>query len=133
MRLTEEQYQQILAGRRRPATMPAPAKKRSKYGNTRVVIDGRRFDSIKEADRYQELRLLERSGQISGLECQVRYPITVAGIEVCEYRADFVYADLTGAVHVEDVKSKATRGIAVYRLKKRLMLACHGIEIEELL
>jgi hypothetical protein len=32
---------------------------------------------------------------------------------------------------VEDVKSKATRKIAVYRLKKKLMKQIHGLTIKE--
>jgi len=32
---------------------------------------------------------------------------------------------------IEDVKSPVTRKLPAYRLKKRLMLACHGITIVE--
>lgn len=48
--------------------------------------------------------------------------------KICSYRADFVYEDAHGNVVVEDVKGKAEN---LYRIKKRLMLACHGIEIIE--
>ena len=35
-----------------------------KYGNRKVEIDGVTFDSIAEARRYQELKLLETAGEI---------------------------------------------------------------------
>jgi len=59
----------------------------------------------------------------------VRYPLVVNGVQVCEYRADFVYFDRAkGAVSVVDVKGYRT---AEYRIKKALMLAVHGIAIVE--
>ena len=39
----------------------------TKYGNTRVSVDGMPFDSKREAARWQELRLMERAGEISDL------------------------------------------------------------------
>ena len=41
-----------------------------KYHNKKVTIDGITFDSKKEARRYQELKLLERAGEIQNLELQ---------------------------------------------------------------
>lgn len=46
---------------------------RSKYGNRKTVVNGIEFDSRKEAVRYQELRLLERAGKISGLRLQEKF------------------------------------------------------------
>jgi len=34
----------------------------TKYHSTRVEIDGIKFDSKAEAERYQELKLLEQAG-----------------------------------------------------------------------
>ena len=42
----------------------------SKYGNRFTIVDGIRFDSRAEADRYRVLRLRERAGEISELELQ---------------------------------------------------------------
>ena len=36
-------------------------------------VDGIKFDSLKEARRYQELRLLERAGKIADLRLQVPF------------------------------------------------------------
>lgn len=106
--------------------------RRSKYGAVRTTIDGITFASKAEARRYQELRLLEKAGQIHWLELQPRYPLIVSGYKVGEYRGDFKYATLgrDGCLTeiVEDVKGVKT---PVYRLKAKLMKALHGIEIRE--
>jgi hypothetical protein len=44
------------------------------------------------------------------------------------YLADFVYLDATGAQVVEDVKGAVT---PEFRLKRKLMLHVHGIEVKE--
>jgi Protein of unknown function (DUF1064) len=99
-----------------------------KYRARPTIVDGIRFASAAEARRYGELKLLLWSGQITDLQLQVPYRLEVNGCLVGTYRADFVYTDSGGGLHVEDVKGFATR---LYKLKKKLMLACHGIEIEE--
>lgn len=107
-------------------------KTRQKYGNRVTVVDGERFDSRKEYDRYAALRLLEMAGEINGLQRQKPYELIVNGVKVCRYVPDFVYYEM-GALIVEDVKSPATRKNAAYRLKKKLMQAIHGITIREVL
>jgi hypothetical protein len=107
------------------------AKCRSKYGNTPTELDRRKFDSKVEAVRYAELRLLQRSGRITELICQPEYPITVNGITVARYIADFEYMNQYSERVVEDVKSEATRTNPVFRLKKKLVEAIHGISITE--
>jgi len=46
-----------------------------KYGNKPKIILGVKFHSTKEANRYLDLLLLIKSGEISDLELQVAYPI----------------------------------------------------------
>lgn len=101
--------------------------KPSKYRNVRTTVDGLRFDSKKEARRYRDLKLLETTGAIQNLRCQVRFDLIVNGEKIGFYRADFVYTE-NGLETVEDCKGKRT---AVYSLKRRLMRAIHGIEIFE--
>jgi hypothetical protein len=110
--------------------MGRPGKpRRNKYNATPTRVEGRRFDSRREADRYAELRLLERAGEIRGLEVQCGYDLRVGGVLVCRYVADFRYADArTGETVVEDAKGFRTRE---YRIKKKLMLALHGVRIME--
>ena len=100
----------------------------TKYGNTRVTEDGFTFDSKAEFRRYRELRLLEKTGEIYNLQVHVPFPLVVNDILICNYEADATYQRQGGALVVEDVKGHITRE---YRLKKKLMLACHGIKIEE--
>lgn len=108
--------------------MIAAAAPANKFGARRTVIDGERFDSAAEARRWQVLRALEAGGKLAGLRRQVRYRLEVAGVHVADYLADFVYRDERGEV-VEDVKGVRT---AEYRLKRKLMLACHGVSIIEI-
>jgi hypothetical protein len=105
----------------------------NKFGARKTVVDGMRFDSMAEARRYRELQLMEKAGVISELVCHPRYRIEVNGSRVCEVIPDFRYQDNdAGRMVVEDVKSLPTR-TPVYRLKKRLLQAVHGIEIQEYL
>lgn len=102
---------------------------RSKYGNTPVEYDGRRFASKRERDRYHTLKRRQEAGEIADLECQVRYRFVVQGLLVGWYTADFRYLDLsTLEVVVEDSKGARPRD---WSRTKKLMRACHGIEVRE--
>lgn len=118
----------------------------SKYGAKKVKTEDGIFDSVHEFRRWQELKLLERAGEIAGLRRQVKYTLIPAQREPdtigkrggrklgaiiereCAYIADFVYRDMAGAVHVEDAKGMRT---TEYVIKRKLMLYIHGIRIEE--
>ena len=50
----------------------------SKYGAVKMIIDGITFDSRKEARRYTELKLLERTGKITDLQRQVKFRLIPA-------------------------------------------------------
>lgn len=99
--------------------------KSNKYNAQRTVVDGRTFDSRKEANRYMELRVLERAGYISNLQPQVPFPFRVNNVLVCTYRADFVY-ERDGQRIVEDAKGVVT---PVFRIKAKLMKAIYGIDV----
>ena len=104
-------------------------KRGNKYGAKPVVIDGIRFDSTAEGNRYAELKLMEEHGAIRGLVLQPRYNLYVNEQKVGDYVGDFYYWDNERNVPVlEDVKGVKT---PVYRLKKRIMKAQYGIEIVE--
>lgn len=116
-----------------------------KYHNRKATINGITFDSKKEAHRYQELKLLEKAGEISGLQLQVKYVLIPAQYEPdtvgnrggikkgkliereCSYIADFVYQENRETV-VEDTKGMRTKD---YIIKRKLMLWVHGIRIRE--
>ena len=101
----------------------------SKYKSVITVVDGFKFHSKKEAQRYCELKLLQRAGAIRMLRMQV--PIILIdkskyGMEV-KYIADFIYVEGDKTI-IEDVKGYRT---PVYKLKKRLLAERYGIEIKE--
>jgi hypothetical protein len=102
--------------------------RRAKFGNRKTVVDGITFDSKAEAARYGVLKILQAAGVVANLRLQVPYVLTVNGVKVCRYVADFVYV-LDGREVVEDVKGVKTRE---YSLKRKLMLAVFGIEIQEI-
>ena len=130
MRLSEEEFRALQLRRKQPgAPLPEAPKRRPKYGNKPTVVCGEQFDSGKEALRYEQLLLLERAGKITQLRHHVRYPLTVNGIDICEYEVDFAYVDENGTRHYEDVKVDATV-TQLFRVKSRLMLALHGITVE---
>jgi hypothetical protein len=125
-----------------------------KYGNRKVVVDGIEFDSRKEATRYWELKLLQRAGQISGLELQKEFELIPAQYETyprygktgkrlqdgkrcieksCTYKADFAYMK-DGQLVVEDTKGyrdPASAGYAKFVIKRKLLLWRYGIKIIE--
>jgi len=101
----------------------------NKYHNKITYVDGIRFMSKRESQRYLELKALERSGIIRDLKLQPRFPLVFNDIKICTYVADFQYVDIKKNCEVvEDVKGVLT---AVYRLKKKLMKAGYGIDIQE--
>jgi hypothetical protein len=86
----------------------------------------------RELDCYNNLRFLQSAARIRNLQRQVPYRLEVGGKLVCKYIADFVYEEYVGAEWkpvVADAKGYPT---PMYKLKKKLMLACLGIEIREM-
>ena len=99
----------------------------SKYHNKKTVLDGIEFDSKKEANRYAELKLMERAGALCNIELQPRFELLPTfefkgkKYRKCEYVADFGYFEGTCYV-IEDVKSAFTKKDPVYRIKKKMLL-----------
>ncbi len=115
-----------------------PKAGRSKYNAQRIEKDGMKFDSVKEYKRYIELTARMQRGEISELQCQVKFELApkvkIAGEKrakpALRYFADFTYIE-NGVLVVEDVKSAVTRKLASYRNKKHLMKTVHDIDIRE--
>ena len=145
--------------RKQRAPLPPPADSPTgggrKYHNKpteRVTDSGAvlRFDSQKEARRYDELSALERAGQIRDLRLQVDFTLQEAytdtegrRVRAIRYKADFTYLEKSFAdedgfyeekLHwylvVEDVKSRATR-TKEYVMKRKLMKERFNIDIQE--
>ena len=104
-----------------------------KYHSKKIIIDGIKFDSKKEGNRYLQLKKLEEEGIISDLKLQVPFvliePFTLNGKKYrkTEYVADFVYIR-NGERIVEDTKGYKTE---LYRIKKKLMAYLYQIQIKE--
>ena len=113
---------------------------KSKYKNKPVSVDNIRFASLREAQRYKELTLIQKAGKIENLRLQVPYELIPAqyaevdGKKKCiersvKYLADFMYYDKEkNEWIVEDAKGVRTE---VYKLKRKLMLSVYGIQIHE--
>ena len=107
------------------------SKPKNKFFATRTEVDGRFFDSAREAAHYRELLILERCGHIKNLEMQVPFRLIVNEQLICTWVADFRFFDMrTGEIVIEDVKSKATK-TPLYQVKKKLFRAIYGREVKE--
>jgi len=115
-----------------PKTIYSPIRRRSrsKYGNKKTVVDGIKFDSKWESQRYLYLKSLEKADRVRNLELQPKFIITVNAQKICTYIADFQYdkelADGSWEHIVEDAKGVET---PEFKLKNKLMKAVHNIEI----
>jgi hypothetical protein len=110
--------------------------KRQKYGNTKVTDGDLTFDSKAEHKRWVYLSMMERAKNITDLRLQHEFEIIPAQespsgkrIRATVYRADFTYRDKAGKLVVEDVKGAVT---PEFRIKRKLMLHVHGIEVQEI-
>ena len=79
----------------------------TKFGARKVTFDGIDFASQAEANRYSQLKLLERAREIKALGVHPKYPLKVNGVLIGVYTADFVYFE-GGRQIVEDVKGMVT-------------------------
>lgn len=82
--------------------------RRNKFNAQRTYskLCGRMFDSKAEARRGEELFLLQREGEISGLTYQTRFDLYKK--PKISYTADFEYLDKELNLIYEDVKGKLT-------------------------
>ena len=99
----------------------------NKYQNQKTTINGITFASRLEAERYQQLMLLEKAGEIEGLTLQDEFqiargwtnPNTGERIKSAFYVADFTYFDNRKLKWiVEDTKGMET---AEFRLKWKIV------------
>ena len=104
-----------------------PNQKKNKYKNKKVKVNGKVFDSKKEAKRYCELIKLEQAGLIKDLETQKKFLLLDSfkkngkTYKQISYYADFVYFDVySKKTIVEDVKASKYFKTDVYKLKKKL-------------
>ena len=96
----------------------------SKYHNKKTTIDGITFDSKREAERYCELKLLQRSGEISDLTLQPDFILFESfkkfgkTYRQIKYIADFMYwVKKSEKFVIEDVKGIETEA---FKIKRKL-------------
>ena len=144
MRLSESEYQDLINRRKyRQASLnhkavieSYAAPKVQKYRNQKIEIDGITFSSKKEGARFQQLKMLEIVGKVSGLSLQPSFElaptVTLHGRNkpALRYCADFSYFE-DGVYVVEDVKSEITKKDPVYRIKIHLMKSVLNIDVRE--
>ena len=98
-----------------------------KYHNTKTVLDGIKFDSKLEAERYAQLKMMERAGVIRDLELQPEYELIPSFRKNGKtwrrtvYKADFRYILAEDDSYIiEDVKGSTSVITDVFRLKQKL-------------
>lgn len=126
--ISAEEYRRLQAG----------GKRRSKYNAKRTEIDtpyGKiKFDSKKEAARYQELLILQKMG--NGVRVFRQVPFDLPG--GVKYRLDFLVLGLDGGPWYIDVKggppgNKGKRGTRTdtYIMKKKQVEELYKVKITE--
>lgn len=136
----EQQAQRGLVPSAAAVQEPGKVNKYRNTPTTRVTPSGAiiRFDSMKEARRFDWLIERERRGEIRELRLQVDFTLQEAytdtegrRVRAIRYRADFTYYESAQGVKVvEDVKSRATR-TREYAMKKKMLKDRFGLEITE--
>ena len=120
---------------------------RQKYGNHKIKNAYGTYDSQLEFARFLFLSNREKEGEITNLRRQVEYLLIPAqyGTEIkhlktkdkevrvllersCSYVADFVY-ERNGKTIVEDCKGSKGIITEAAKIKKKLLLWVHGIEL----
>ena len=97
MRMTEEEFLG-LTGESKP--------KKTKYNNKKTWVDGICFDSKKEAECYEGLKLLLKAGEIAGFCRQPQFILVEGNAEerAITYKADFIVFNKNGTYEIIDVK-----------------------------
>lgn len=129
LRFSDKEYEEFL--NKKEVGMKKTTRKR-KYNNKKTYYNGILFDSMGECNRYQDLELLERAGEIHSLETQPKFKILDEfklrgkAHRAIEYHADFkYYSNRHKSWVVEDFKSKPTK-TRVYNMKKKMFLSKYG-------
>jgi hypothetical protein len=123
VRLTEEQYADLLKRRTVPVTTLAPAKPRKYRNEPSRSADDKRFDSKLERDYYERLLLRWKAGNVLWFVRQVTFELE-GGVK---YRCDFLEVLASGSVDVIDTTGVMTQAKAN---KLKQMKARYGIEVK---
>lgn len=98
---------------------------RHKFRAKPQELDGIKFASKKEAKRYQELKILQSSGEVLFFLRQTPFHLTGS----VKYLSDFLVFWNNGTVTIEDVKGLKT---PMYNTKRKQVEATYPITITEI-
>ena len=121
MRWTEEQLMEYL--RKRGSKNILQPKKKNKYNNKKVIVDGIKFDSKMEAKYYYLLKLLQEAGEVKAFELQPKFTLQEGfkkngkRYQPITYTADFRVEYADGHTEIVDVKGVETQ---VFKIKKKM-------------
>lgn len=122
--MTAAEYRAYLAKQQR-------AREVNKFHNVpTMTIDGKQMKSVHEATFYNKQYWRMKAGEVTQIDIYLRYELIVGGVFITTYELDFRIQEADGRIRYIDTKSQPTI-TALYRVKKQLMLACHGIALEE--
>ncbi len=94
----------------------------SKYNNRKTEYKGHMYDSAAEAKQAWELDVMKANKRIFDWERQVRMPLRVKDIKICDLVLDFRVYDTANSSYFLEIKGMET---AVYKLKLKLFRACY--------
>ena len=110
--------------------IPKKNRRTNKYFAKKTVAMGLTFDSRWEAERWGQLKSMERAGIVTQLERQIKYELSINDVKICNYIADFRYLleeeNGLSKLVVEDAKGILT---PEFKLKMKMMKAIHNIDI----
>lgn len=130
--LYEDEWRRIISNNpdlvaRNPELVIEKVPRERKYHNQPMEYNGRRYDSIKEAQYARTLDLEMQIGEVICWAPQVDV-ILQPGIK---YRADFLVLRKDWKTEIIDVKGGDATKTSTYRLKRKMFKARFGKDIKE--
>lgn len=98
---------------------------KAKYRSYKTSVDGHTFDSQKEAEYYQDLKIRLKSNDIKGFCLQPTFILAPS----LKYKADFIIFNNDGTYDVIDVKGFRTKE---YIAKKKVFEDKYNLKITEI-
>ena len=99
--------------------------KKAKYRSYKTSVDGHTFDSLKEAEYYQDLKVRLKANDIKGFCLQPTFMLAPG----LKYKADFITFNNDGTYDVIDVKGFKTKE---YIAKKKVFEDKYNLKITEI-
>jgi len=94
--------------------------KKNKYGAKKQTYNGVKYDSGLEARVAEDLDWQLKAGDLIEVKRQVKIPLMVNKVLICNYYADFRTVDKYGQVKYVEAKGME---LPVWQIKKKLFLA----------